>query len=332
MKKDISTIFLFLLTVNCFAAKIPAWYQNKEVAYPSDFYITAIGEGKTKEEAEIKAIASISLYFQTTTDVCNTLVKNYNEFEKGDIYKLTKYSSINEKSKITSNAEFFGVQFAQGFIVDGSYTTLAFIDREGAFSVYEQRIKNNTSIIESLLLTAEDYNNPIFGFEAAKLAIPVAEMNTQLLKMARLTKKVSENYFEKDDSYIQRVYSAYEICKNNRVFYISVPNDYQGMVKRTISDLLEKQGYNVSSVNGICEIPVDITMTEDETETAFFVYGGLVINVTTGTGEVIFSYSRNFPKKGGKTKDMAYKRAFQDIEKELKASFVSEFNSKIKAN
>ena len=45
--------------------KVPDWYEHKEVVYPSEFYISAIGEGITKEEAEIKAVSQISLFFNT---------------------------------------------------------------------------------------------------------------------------------------------------------------------------------------------------------------------------------------------------------------------------
>lgn len=333
MRKAVfSVIILTFCSIYSLFARVPDWYEHKDAVYPSDFYITAIGEGKTKEEAEIKAIALISIYLQTTTDICNSLIKNYNECEKDDIYNLYKTTSINEKSIITSNAEFFGVQFAQGFFTDGLYATLAFIDREGAFAVYEQRIKNNSSIIKSLLLIAEDYNNPIYGYEAAKLALSLADMNVQLLKMARLVKNVVGNYFDEDNNLIERVYTAYEINKKNRIFYISVSNDYQGMIYRTVSNLLESYGYNISKVNGICKIPVEISVTKEKTDIAVFLYCGIVVNMTTDAGDVIFSYSRNFGKKGGKTEDTAYKRAFLEIENELKSTFIDEFSSKIKVN
>lgn len=331
MKHCILFLFLFLCSSFIFAT-VPEWYEHQEVVYPSDFYITAVGEGDNRESAETNALATISLYFQTTSDICNNLIKNFNEVEKGDFYSFSKSTSIQERAKITSQAEFFGVQFAKGFIVDGKYTTLAYIDRENAFSVYEQKIKNNTSIIESLMITAEDYNNPLLGFEAAKSAKPIAELNTQLLKMARLTKKVESSYFEEDNQFIQRTFSAYEISKQNRIFYITVKNDYQGMIKRVISDLLEDEGYNISEVNGICEIPIEITVDKESNDIGVFLYCGLVINIATGTGDVIFSYSRNFGKKGAKTESAAYKRAYQDIEKEIRTTFISEFNKKINAN
>ena len=54
-RKIIFVLVCFLLSFSVFSAekKVPDWYEHKEVVYPGEFYISAIGEGITKEEAEI---------------------------------------------------------------------------------------------------------------------------------------------------------------------------------------------------------------------------------------------------------------------------------------
>ena len=53
-RKIIFVLVCFLLSFSVFSAekKVPDWYEHKEVVYPGEFYISAIGEGITKEEAE----------------------------------------------------------------------------------------------------------------------------------------------------------------------------------------------------------------------------------------------------------------------------------------
>ena len=101
--------------------KVPDWYEHKEVVYPSEFYISAIGEGITKEEAEIKAVSQISLFFNTTTQVVNDLIKTYSEVDDDKNYHFSQSTKITERSKINSSAEFFGVQFDTCFYLDGKY-------------------------------------------------------------------------------------------------------------------------------------------------------------------------------------------------------------------
>ena len=138
--KKITTLIFFslYLAASVFAQKAPDWYLHQNVVYPSDRYITAVGEGSNRNQAENAALATMSLYFQTNTDVCNDLIKRYNEREGNNQYTFSKSTQITERAKITSQAEFFGVQFAQGFVVDGKFTTLAYIERDEAFAVYKQ--------------------------------------------------------------------------------------------------------------------------------------------------------------------------------------------------
>ena len=333
MKKKFYFIFcLFVLPFFAFTAenRIPDWYEHKEIVYPSEFYISAIGEGLTKEEAEINAIAQISLYFNTTTAVSNELVKKYSEVESENYYDFYSSTQIQEKSNISSNAEFFGVQFDNYFYLDGKYYTLAYIERSSAFDVYNQRIKINTAKLENLLLVAEDYNNPILGIYAAEKGVVIAEVTSELLKMARIVKKVNDSYFLETENFIQRIYSALEICKQNLVFTLTVENDYEDMVYLTLSDLLENNGYNLSKTDGVCSVFVTVTVDKEENSAGIFLYCGISVEGKTGTGETFFSYSRSFPKKGAKQESFAYKRAFQEIQKELNETFIQEFNAKLK--
>jgi hypothetical protein len=57
----------------------PSWYLDTELEYPRNRFITAIGEGRTRTDAETAAIAAISLFFNTKTDVRNEIIREFNE-------------------------------------------------------------------------------------------------------------------------------------------------------------------------------------------------------------------------------------------------------------
>ena len=279
---------MFLSFSALYAKSVPSWYGHQETLFPSEFYITAVGEGENRTEAEIDAVAKLSLYFRTTTDINNQLLKNYHEIDSDDSYDFSKKTKITERAKISSQAEFLGVQFAEGFVLDGKFTLLAYIERNQAFGVYSQRIKTNCAVLESLLLVAEEYSNPVLGVEAARKAVPVADITAELLKMARTVSRTDSADFDYADSLIQRAHTR------------------------------------------ICAIPVEVTARREDNATGIFLYCGIVVNVTGGNGETVFSYSRNFPKKGARTESFAYQRAYQAIANELEATFINEFSAKIK--
>ena len=321
-------LFLFV-SFSIFAAKIPEWYEHKAVVYPEEFYITAIGEGNSKLEAELAALANISMYFNIKTDVVNVLERTMMELD-GKNYSFSKQTNIDESTRVNSSSEFFGVQFADSFFVDGKYTILAYIERDLAFDVYVQRIKDAAAKLEALLIIAEDYNNPISGLEAAEEAVPIANYVAELMKMARIVKKSTDTIFISTEALVQRSYIAKEICKESLVFQLIVENDYENMIYTTISDLLENEGYSLSSTNGTCTIPVLVSVEKEESVAGIFLYCNLLVKITDGTGNDFFSYSRSFPKKGGKTQRQAYNRAFQEIQAELNATFIEEFNARLK--
>ncbi len=320
----------FLLFSKLHAKSLPSWYGHQEIVFPPEFYITAVGEGGDRTEAEIDAVAKLSLYFKTTADINNQLLRNYQDIDSDGDYDFSKKTKITERAKISSQAEFLGVQFAEGFVLDGKFTLLAYIDRAQVFDVYSQRIRTNCAVLESLMLVAEDYNNPVLGFEAARKAVPVADVTAELLKMARTVRKTDSADFDYADSLIQRANTALQLCRKNLVFRVEVENDYEGMIFRTVSDLLEDAGYALSAAEGICAIPVKVTASRVDNAAGIFLYCGIVVNVTDGNGETVFSYSRNFPKKGARTESFAYQRAYQAMVKELEATFVQEFSAKIK--
>ena len=75
------------LAVNCIESrrklkgKVPEWYEHRATLYPDGFYISAVGEGDSKLEAETSALATISMYFNITTEVSNELERKMREYD-----------------------------------------------------------------------------------------------------------------------------------------------------------------------------------------------------------------------------------------------------------
>ena len=72
--------YCFFITLICnfllFAKNVPEWYEHREVIYPDGFYITAVGEGDSKLEAEISALSGISMYFKIQTEDNKEIERN----------------------------------------------------------------------------------------------------------------------------------------------------------------------------------------------------------------------------------------------------------------
>ncbi len=331
MSKFVQKIFFFIAFMSeipLFAVRVPAWFEHKELSYPSEFYISAIGEGATENEAKNNALSQISLFFHTNAEVCNELIKTYNETETKNSYSSKETTSIVEKAKIRSQAEFFGVQFTGSFAVKQRIYVLAFIERESVFKVYEQEIKQNALVLTHMLEYAENPKNYVTGLNCAKSAVTISALTAELVKNARIVKSVSENYFSSVENLINRSYTALKTCQENLTFTISVQNDWKDTIYTTLSKLMEERGYAVSSGGDKSTSTLSVTVTADENQTGagVFLYAKISVTALATDGKPYFSYARTFDKKGARKQADAYRLTYKMIADELKKSFIYEFD------
>lgn len=341
MKKTLFILVLnFSFALNFFAAshssekkqKIPTWFAHPEILYPSELFLSAQGEGDSVFEAEMDCLSKISFYFNTNVQAASALARTFSEETQGENYLLESKTETSESIQVSTQAHFFCVQWEKPLRLGEKFYAFTYMNRDDAFRIYGQRIKICADKLKSILISAENYNNPIYGFEAAQKGVSIAELTEQYIVMASTIQRTEPGYFSEEENLCKRIRSAYEICKANLIFHIEVKNDLNGDVKRKLGKLLEVEGYNVSDANGECKILGVINIEESQLEAGTFFSGGIEINIASGTGEKVFSWSRNVPKTGapnGKEKigrNLFYKK----IQSELEENFIAEFKEKVK--
>jgi len=324
--KKVLIILLLIMSFSAHAKKIPNWYEHKYLEFPDEFFLTFIGSGKDENAAKNNALSEISLFFETKAEVLQNFSESY---ENQNLLKSRSFSA-KKYSEFSSNAEFFGVKYTTPFWDGTEMHILAYIERENAFSACKQKIDLNSRKMEDLLIVAEDINNPFMALEAANEAIPIAEETVPLIHAAQLLKSVGSNYFLETISRIQRVYSSFLRASENRTVALFVVNDKDGIVYNEISKLLGSIECTVSSTDGICKMFVNVEPNREDLPAGIFLHASLNVVLKGGTDEVIFSYTRNFDKKGAKTEQLAYRLMFMEIQSELDSSFLDEFNKQTK--
>lgn len=335
MKKFFSAIFILsVLLLPALAKsksksieKVPAWFEHKEVVYPSEIYVSAVGEGDSDAEAKISAVSQIALFFNTSAEVYNDLLKEYNEIESDKNYSNVEKTEITEMATIRSSAEFFGVQFSDCLSVKNRVYVCAFINREEAFKVYDSEIKQNTAVVQSLLKSAQNDANPVRAAKNAEKGVKIAEVMNELVKNARLLKSVSETYFSKAENLYEQAQKVLDSCRDRKVFSLVVENDWNNSIYSCLSKLLESEGLSVSGkLENQSVLTVVISTDESEKSAGFFLTCSLSIKASSD-GKSYFSYSRAFDKKGARTKNDAYRLTYKMIVGELEKSFLAEFKA-----
>ncbi len=97
---------MYFLT-SCSAQTPNNVYSSLEKDYPESRYLSAVGEGDTRKDAEKNASAKLSLIFESNINVNQTLNEHYSEFSDDEKFipkhmmpKLQKRTNIESDQKL----------------------------------------------------------------------------------------------------------------------------------------------------------------------------------------------------------------------------------------
>ena len=326
-------ILIVLLFVSCATTgnSGPKWFTDIESVYPSEKYISAIGEGTTLQEAQSNAISQISLYFDTDVTVNRELVNSYNEIQTNNSYFAEEIKQINEETSIRSQSKFFCVQFSSSSRIGGLFYTVAFIDKEKAYQTYKQNISYNTKQLEALIPFAEQTDNPFYCAPAIKKGIVIARYTSQLVKNIITIYPDANADYAKTEQLIKRMTNAYKNSRNTLSVNLEIERDWNGTVYRTLSTLLEQNGISITRTPVQCNMKASITPNRIENDAGIFLTCGIIVNVYNASAENIFSYTREFEREGAprEYEEVAWRKAYNTITDELNNSFLQEFNTRL---
>ncbi len=107
-------------------------------------------------------------------------------------------------------------------------------------------------------------------------------------------------------------------------FRIKIENDMDDILSTVLNEILESEGF-VCSDSANLVISGKVTLSKSENDAGVFARPGLTLKIQNRQGEPLYSYSRQYKKWGHRTEDGAARKAFAEVEKDLRANFMSVF-------
>ncbi|MGP1457741.1 MAG: hypothetical protein ACTTKL_00290 [Treponema sp.] len=107
-------------------------------------------------------------------------------------------------------------------------------------------------------------------------------------------------------------------------FRIKIENDLDEMLATVLSEVLESEGFVCSNAANLV-IAGKVVLSKSENDVGVFARPSLTLKIQNQQGESLYSYSRQYKKWGHKTEDGAARKAFAEVEKDLRANFMSIF-------
>lgn len=318
------------LTAALLPAQAPSWYLDKEAAYPASFYIAAVGEGKSRIEAETAAVAGLSLFFNTTTEVRNQAIREFNEALSNGTTDFSQKTYISENAVVRSEEEFLGVRFADPWNDPrrGTWAALAYIDRQEAAGIYASKITANMAAINSLADDSAGETEALYACSLLNRAARIGDLTEEYIKAAAVVDPRNAAKYAADLTKIHEVRSAYRTRRTGLTFVVGVTSpENSGRLERKLQGLLEREGYAVTPRNPLYRVSAVLSAEEGTNMAGYFVRPGITIRVERGD-RTFFSYGKNYSRFTSTANTAgAYNRAFMTIERDLEENFITQFSA-----
>jgi hypothetical protein len=319
MKRILSIAVYIALAAAAFTQEPPLWLTRRGAVYPPEQYVTGVGEGRTAEEARTKALARIAQFFQTKVGDTRTLLYTYN-----DALASTENTSTSQNTVISSEAEFFGVEFADMYRDGtGTYHALASIDREEAGKKYEARIQANALTLTELIKRYEHSPNPRLAIkrlgEARRLAVATAEY----ADMAILLNSAAGPRYTVLPAIVTSIDGAIEANERRLTATVNLNDRSAASIALKASEILRREGFLLADSGGIYTVFINFAANENATKNYRTVEPVLDITIEAQDGTPLVTYTKKYPLFRHVTGEEALARALRNIEQDLAGEFAA---------
>ncbi|MFC1887860.1 hypothetical protein ACFLYK_03525 [Candidatus Cloacimonadota bacterium] len=341
MKKLFLFIIIIMLLISCAAQTKgkkknaePEWMQNPKKSYPEVLYLTAIGEGDTRSEAEDFAASNLAKIFESNVSTNETYHQRYLELIKNDEIEFEDITDVSKDVNIQAEQTLYNIQFSEGFTDElGRVHVLAYLNRTRTADIYEEKISSNSEKIlyyEGISNSAQDVRIKYAAMNAASV---ISENNEILMDQLNIISPDSKEFIEigYDHNEITRLSSQYarEIS-----FQTDIAYDDEGKITDIINNLLTEMGF-VSGRTQILSISGEIKFQETDLkrDDFKFIRYELTLQVKDDENVLVSSLSEK-GKEGHVTYFEAKERCIRNlgdkIERSLRSEITDYFDSFIR--
>ena len=160
------------------------------------------------------------------------------------------------------------------------------------------------------------------GFSKLKEYLTKLQKTRETLTVLNVEK--SKLYQAEIDAIEHECNAGMRTIKLRLSFNIKIENDENGSIAAVLREILEKEGF-VCGEQAALLISGKLIMARSENDAGVFVRPNLALKILNRRGDVLYSYSRHYKKWGHRDFDSAVRKAYAEIDKDLRADFMNVF-------
>jgi LPP20 lipoprotein len=303
----------------------PEWINNPEKSYPNSQYMTAVGTGDSRKEAENLAASNLSKIFQSQIKSEETINARYQELMKSNQSSLESQTNINKNISVSSEQTLFNVRYPESYTDNlGRVYVLGVIEREPTAMIYKSKMNDNNSRIAVFVKRYRETKDPIKKYADIGAALVTAKVNETLRQQLDIIMPGMSVQPDTANS-LERITELCSDAQKGIPFAIDISGAEKDNMTGFIGDMLSGLGFPVAE-KGILTIKGSesverITLNSDQK----FVRWSYQFSVLDQSQTVILSISAN-GREGHITYEEAVARALRTMRDRIKTDFAKKIN------
>jgi hypothetical protein len=295
--------------------------------YPPGNYITAVGTGHDRTEAERNALAAlVAIFGQSVQAEMSTLV-TYSKAVADGTVNMSEDRSIQNAIKTSAamdtlvGAEIAGVWF------DGTslHYAIALMDRQKTTALYTDMLNGNLQVIAELTVMPDAEKYTPGSIERFRLAGTIADVNQVYANVLTVLGNctITAGNLRTGDSY--RLEAA-DITATILIA-VRVNDDRNSRINVAFARVLNKAGFKSGETASRFVLTVTLTLTEDPAQNQRFSFVNYLVDARltdTLEGAVLLPFTIT-GKEGHVNREGAENRALMAAEKQIAETFGAAF-------
>jgi hypothetical protein len=307
----------------------PAWAQaanGLETEYPAARYIAQKGRGPDLTSAQNDGVARISQYFTSEISSFSSSGMSISRVN-GETEKETQ---VKTETFVNSQTDLFAVRYASDSWYnrgEGQWETVAYIDRDEAWAIYEPQVRQRADAFTLLYQAAETEGEPFRKFFQYKKAKIFAEQELDsCLSFAQFLHPRKAERYDEARSFISRLPQSIDQSRANAGIFVDCPVDFEGIAAAALTQVLSAEGFPVArdlfTASTVCTATIEEGVQTLPAGT--FYTPALRITIAGKSGSPLFSCAIKTERIGAQNPDLAKRRAYTALAGEIRKLFHDE--------
>ncbi len=301
---------------------LPEWYLNPQAVYPDDIYLSAVGTGDSRRDAEQQAMASLSQIFESEIRVDVQTQERYRELATAEGNISESEVELAQSTNVRSNQTLLNVQYGEAAVDEtGRVHAIAYIERNPTAQVYRNLIQKNADQVASFLTESRGSSDVIRRYAYLSAAGVVATSNEVLINQLDIIQPGFSRTVPLAYEYDQILQERTDLASEMRVA-IAISGDEGGRIAGVIRAALSEERFPVSDQSPTLRVSGRVEITPLQLSGDFeSVNWVLTLDMSGPDGSSLVTYD-NEDRASGVSLDSARAFAYQDIEEEVADGFV----------